>query len=148
MPNAQLPAGTTPRSAGIDARIAFDRLCANGFPEDVIAYCSVSQADGTIKWASGDRRRCAMSLVLRRDSSLAALGPVADRLLSQHPTVCSVDRLWSELGNMFPAQRTRLAVAKADNMMLVRNCYRQRNNITANNDDVEKAFWISEVLDD
>lgn len=147
MPPGTLPSGVTPTGFGIDARLAFEQLCANGFAERIIGYCSVPGNDGP-KWAAGDRRRCGVTTVLRRDPSTAALAAVADRVLSQHATVCSIDRFWSELGNMFPAQRCRLAIEKADKMMLVRNMCRLRDQSAADDDEVERAFWISQALDD
>jgi hypothetical protein len=56
---------------------------------------------------------------------------------AEHATVCAVDRFWSELGNMIPAKRTRLAMAKADKMMLVRNSYRISRNITKDDKEEE-----------
>ena len=36
-----LPSGVTPTGFGMDARLAFEQLCTNGFPERIISYCSV-----------------------------------------------------------------------------------------------------------
>lgn len=81
------------------------------------------------------------------DQGEVALAAVADRVLSQHATVCAVDRVWSELGNMFAANRSRLAVAKGNKMMLVRNSYRMQNGITNSDKEMETAFWIEDLAE-
>jgi hypothetical protein len=48
---------------------------------------------------------------------------------------------------MFPANRTRLAIAKANKMMLVRNSYRLSKGITLQDKEVERAFWIEDLAE-
>jgi hypothetical protein len=52
-----------------------------------------------------------------------------------------------KLGYMFPANRTRLAIAKANKMMLVRNSYRLSKGITLQDKEVERAFWIEDLAE-
>lgn len=98
----------------------------------------------SIKWSAISRRRNAVKTMLG-DQGEVALAAVADRVLSQHATVCAVDRVWSELGNMFPPNRSRLAVAKGNKMMLVRNSYRMQHGITNSDKEMETAFWIEDL---
>lgn len=82
------------------------------------------------------------------DAHQHAPAAVADRVLSQHATVCAVDRSWSVLGNMFPSNCSRLAIEKGNKMMKVRNSYRLQNNITKGDQDsseAETAFWIEDL---
>jgi hypothetical protein len=48
---------------------------------------------------------------------------------------------------MFPANRTRLAIEKANKMMLVRNSYRLSKGITLQDKEVERAFWIEDLAE-
>jgi hypothetical protein len=151
LPATQLPSEISPGGYGLDARTALQDLVHNGFPDDTISHCAVVQRGGngsvvSIKWSSIDRRRNAVKTMLV-DAHHTALAAVADRVLSQHATVCAVDRAWSELGNMFPANRSRLAVDKGNKMMLVRNSYRLQNNITRADQEVETAFWVDELAE-
>ena len=122
-----------------------------GFTEKCISQCAVVQRgeDGSvvsIKWSSAAMRRAALKTMLQDHTPpQTALVAVADRVLSQHATVCAVDRCWSELRKMFPSNRSRLAVEKANKMMLVRNSYRLKHRIEAADDEVEKAFWIEDL---
>lgn len=149
LPATQLPTDISPGGYGLSARYAMDALVSNGFPDDTISHCAVLQRgeDGavtSIKWSAISRRRNAVKTMLG-DQGEVALAAVADRVLSQHATVCAVDRVWSELGNMFPANRSRLAVAKGNKMMLVRNSYRMQHGITNSDKEMETAFWIEDL---
>jgi hypothetical protein len=44
--------------------------------------------------------------------------------------------------------RTRLAIAKADKMMLVRNAYRLKHHISNNDKEEEMAFWIKKAAEE
>lgn len=151
LPATQLPSDLSPGGYGLSARTALENLEDNGFPDATISHCAVLQRgeDGavtSIKWSGISRRRNAVKSMLS-DAEEVALAAVADRVLSQHATVCAVDRVWSELGNMFPANRSRLAVAKGNKMMLVRNSYRMKHSITNSDKEVEAAFWIEDLAE-
>lgn len=47
----------------------------------------------------------------------------------------------------FGGNRSRLAVAKGNKMMLVRNSYRMKHSITNSDKEVEAAFWIEDLAE-
>jgi hypothetical protein len=139
LPSTKLPANSSALSYGHQARTSMEALVANGFSEFVMRHSQKLQQNGTPSWLGISETRVAVVTGLRK-SGHPALSAVADRVLSQHATVCAVDRFWSDLSNMIPSKRTKLAVAKADKMMLVRNAYRLRNSITQDDKEEELAF--------
>lgn len=147
MPNVQLPADTpTASDLGMDAREQFEGLLCDGWPASTTLAAAMPLKDGEIAWKAINRRRVAVCRTLR-DAGKHALAIIADRVLSQHATVCAVDRFWSELNDMYPANRTRLAAKKANKMMLVRNAYRLKHGITSDDKEVERAFWVQNLVD-
>jgi hypothetical protein len=153
LPATQLPDEITPEAYGLNAVLALQKMVVTGFPETTIGICGVpkeEEKDGkkvvSIKWAGSSQRRIAVVHMLTRAGEKGLLA-VADRVLSLHATVCAVDRAWSQLGNIFPANRTRLAIAKANKMMVVRNSYRLSKGITLQDKEVERAFWIEDLAE-
>jgi hypothetical protein len=120
------------------------QLRTDGFCEFIITHSTGLQPDDSECWRSISERRLVVVLGLRRQGQ-RGVSAVADRLQSQHATVCAVDRFWSDIGNLCPANRTRLAVEKGNKMMLVRNTCRLANKLTRNDSELERAFWVGQL---
>lgn len=69
-------------------------LQAAGWPAKAVQAATVKQGNQKV-WADVRRRRLMWLVVMKQNYPMLTL--LAERLLSQHATVCSVERSWSQV---------------------------------------------------
>lgn len=69
-------------------------LHATGWPAKAYELATIKKGDRR-EWGDASRRRLIWRLLMKEDYPLLSL--LADRLLTQHATVCSVERAWSQV---------------------------------------------------
>jgi hypothetical protein len=75
------------------------------------------EKQGDLAWADVQQRRLVWELELC--STYPALAPVAARLLAQHATSCSVERMWSRWRKLYAPDRSRMLARTAERYMFI-----------------------------